>query len=145
MANVSPDSQVMQDEIFGPILPIIAVESIDDAIKFVKQRPKPLSLYLFSSEKKTIAKVNRKTSSGSFVTNDTVIQFTCNTLPFGGVGESGMGQYHGEHSFKTFSHLKPVLHKTERFEIFNDYLRYPPYSESKLNKLQTVLRYPNKK
>ena len=145
ITNVELEGNLMQEEIFGPILPVIKVESVDEAIRFIRSRPKPLALYLFASHKPTIKKVQRRTFSGSFVTDDTVIQFTCNTLPFGGIGDSGMGGYHGEHSFNTFSHRKPVLHKTTHMEFFNDYLRYPPYSDKKLSKLQTALRYPKNK
>ena len=137
----SLDSEVMQNEIFGPVLPFITINSIDEAIDFINDRPKPLALYLFSNDARTIERVKHATSSGGYVVNDTMVHFTCNTLPFGGVGDSGMGGYHGGHSFATFSHMKPVLHKSTALESTNSF-RYAPYNHSKLSTLQFILGYP---
>lgn len=126
--NVSPDSPSMQEEIFGPILPVLTVSSVHQAIEFVNQRPKPLSLYLFSNDKTMQEAVVHQTTSGGVCINDVVMHLAIPQLPFGGVGTSGMGAYHGRASFETFSHAKGVLTKSNRFEIK---LRYPPYTNLK--------------
>jgi len=144
LVDVDPDAEVMQEEIFGPILPVLEIETMEKAVEFINKRPKPLALYLFSNSKATQRLFRDHTSSGALMTNDTLIHITANTLPFGGVGNSGMGQYHGEYSFKTFSHMKPVLHKSTSLEKANDHFRYPPYDDTKLSHLQTALRYPAK-
>lgn len=117
------DSKVMQEEIFGPILPIIVYENLQEAIQFINERPKPLALYLFTKSRKTIRAVTSRTSSGSLAINDAVVQLANVFFPFGGVGFSGMGSYHGYHSFKTFSHQKGVLHKSRLFDFS---FRYEP-------------------
>jgi len=117
VVNPPLDSKVMQEEIFGPILPIIVYENLDEAISFINERPKPLALYLFTKSKKTINKVLQSTSSGSVGINDAVVQLANPHFPFGGVGNSGMGAYHGIHSFKAFSHQKAVLHKSRLFDF----------------------------
>ena len=144
LGSIKQGADVMQDEIFGPILPLIPIESLDEAVSFIVERPKPLALYLFTSKSEVKKKFELETSSGSMLINDTLIHLSCNTLPFGGVGDSGMGAYHGEYSFKTFSHMKPVMHKTTKLEKLNEKFRYPPYDEKKLSHLQTILRYPGK-
>ncbi len=116
-------SQIMNEEIFGPILPVIVYETTADAIEFINDRPKPLALYLFTTNKQTIKDFTLKTSSGSMGINDAVVQMANVHFPFGGVGNSGMGVYHGKHTFKTFSHHKPILHKS-RFLDFS--FRYKP-------------------
>jgi len=121
-------SPIMEEEIFGPLLPIIEVASMDKAINFVNAREKPLALYLFSNNDITIRKVSAETSSGTLSINDTVAFMVNSEFPFGGVGSSGMGSYHGKWGFDTFSHLKPVLHKS----FFADVpIRYAPYSNWK--------------
>lgn len=118
-------SPVMQEEIFGPLLPIIEVASMDKAINFINDREKPLALYLFSNDDLTIKKVTNETSAGTLSINDTVVFMVNSEFPFGGVGNSGMGSYHGKWGFDTFSHLKPILHKS----FFADVpVRYAPYS-----------------
>jgi len=134
--GVSPDAPIMKDEIFGPILPILTVNSIDDAIKFVNERPKPLALYIFTTTPSVWQKVIDTTSSGQLVVNDTIMQFQVNTLPFGGVGDSGIGQYHGIYGFETFSHQKAVLNKTTWFDMD---IRYPPFSDRKLSAVLKLL------
>jgi aldehyde dehydrogenase (NAD+) len=121
-------SPIMQEEIFGPLLPIIEVASMDKAIQFINEREKPLALYLFSNNDVTIKMVTNQTSSGTLSINDTVAFMVNAEFPFGGVGHSGMGAYHGKWGFDTFSHLKPILHKS----FFADVpVRYAPYTNWK--------------
>lgn len=109
--------KVMQEEIFGPILPVLEYTELDEAIAIVNEKPKPLALYFFSSNKKHQAKVLRETVSGGACINDTVMQLTIPTLPFGGVGASGMGRYHGKAGFENFSYQRSVLNKSFLFEM----------------------------
>jgi aldehyde dehydrogenase (NAD+) len=122
--GVSPHDPVMTEEIFGPILPILTFEEFSQAIDFVNARPKPLSLYLFTKNRDKQDKVLLETSSGGYCINDAVVHFASHLLPFGGVGESGMGSYHGKASFDCFSHTKSVVKNTLAFDIP---LRYVPY------------------
>ncbi|CAH2222507.1 fatty aldehyde dehydrogenase isoform X1 [Pelobates cultripes] len=131
LADVKPDSKVMQEEIFGPLLPIVSVGSLDEAIEFINQREKPLALYVFSNNKKVIKKMIAATSSGGVTANDVIMHFTVIELPFGGVGQSGMGAYHGKHTFETFSHKRACLIKSLAMEGMNQ-IRYPPFTEKKL-------------
>ena len=124
--NVSLDAPIMQEEIFGPILPIIEYKNLDEAIAIVNERSKPLSLYIFSKNKNIQQRILQSTSSGGVCINDTVMQVGINELPFGGVGDSGIGSYHGVASFDTFSHHKSVLKKSFRFDLN---WRYAPYAE----------------
>lgn len=110
--------------------------TVDDAIAFVNERPRPLSLYLFSADGAVHDAVTKRTSSGSVCINEVVMQLAVPELPFGGVGASGMGAYHGRTSFETFSHAKAVLNKTTRFDVP---LRYPPYSESAFKWLRRLM------
>ncbi len=128
LTNVTEDSPIMRDEIFGPILPVLAVDSLDQAIRFINERPKPLALYLFSASDASYEQVLARTSSGGFVMNHALIHLGVPSLPFGGVGESGMGAYHGKHSFDTFSHKRAVLKKGTALDPT---FVYPPYTESK--------------
>jgi aldehyde dehydrogenase (NAD+) len=137
LRGVSESSKVMQEEIFGPILPIIPVSNVDRAIEFVNARPKPLSLYVFSKDKATANRVLSRTSSGSACVNTCVIQLAIPELPFGGVGESGMGAYHGKRGFDTFSHLKSVLDKPTKPD---PPLLYPPYKPARSKLLRRVLK-----
>lgn len=123
--NVSPDAPIMQDEIFGPILPVLEYDTLDDAIAFVCDRPKPLALYIFSRNKDVQQKVLSETSSGNACVNDTIMQVGVSELPFGGVGDSGIGSYHGKASFDTFSHQKSVLYKSFWLDLK---WRYAPYA-----------------
>ena len=133
LAGVKPDAAVMDDEIFGPILPILTVTDIDEAIRFVNDREKPLALYVFSSDDDTLEHVVANTSAGGVTLNHAVLHLAVPDLPFGGVGESGMGSYHGKAGFDTFSHAKAVLDKPTRPDPA---LMYPPYSSVK----QKILR-----
>ena len=135
ITNVSLESELMQEEIFGPILPILDYANLEDAIAFINQRPKPLALYLFSNNKSKQEWVLEATSSGGVCINDTIFQVGVIDLPFGGVGPSGMGAYHGKATFDTFSHSKSVLKKSFRFELN---VRYPPYG-NKLNWIKRLL------
>jgi aldehyde dehydrogenase (NAD+) len=111
LADVDPDAPVMRDEIFGPILPIIAVPDLDAAIEFITARDKPLALYAFTESEETKQRILSETSSGALGFGLPLAHLTASDLPFGGVGESGMGRYHGKYSIDTFSHLKAVLDK----------------------------------
>ena len=111
VTDVLPDDALMEDEIFGPILPIMLVADLDDAIDYVNRHGKPLALYVFSNQSSVIKRFKNETSSGGMVVHDTVLHLATDSLPFGGVGSSGMGAYHGRYSFETFSHAKPVLHR----------------------------------
>ena len=131
----------MKSEIFGPILPLVPVSSENDAIDLINSRDKPLSMYLFTNRKKLIQKFERETSSGSICVNDTVLHLVAEALPFGGVGKSGIGAYHGKHSFKTFSHPKSVL--VRGFNPIIEWVakkRYPPYSENHLKRMLRLLK-----
>jgi len=132
LVKISSDklnSPIMQDEIFGPILPILTIHNIDEAIEFVNSRPKPLALYIFSKNTGVQKRVLETTSSGGACVNETVFHVACKTLPFGGVGPSGMGSYNGFHSFDTFSHKKSVL---DRATWLDPSIRYPPYTDRKI-------------
>jgi acyl-CoA reductase-like NAD-dependent aldehyde dehydrogenase len=136
--NVSPEDEVMNEEIFGPIMPIIEYEKLDDAIKFVTARNKPLALYIFSDDKMYQEKILSKTSSGNASINECLMHVGQFELPFGGVGESGIGAYHGKLSFDTFSHLKGVLKKSTLVDIAQ---RYPPYTESGAKLIKKLLSW----
>lgn len=123
--NVAWDAPIMQDEIFGPVLPVLAYENIEDAIALINSNPKPLALYLFTQNKSLEQQVLAATSSGGVCINDTILHLAIWGMPFGGVGSSGMGAYHGKTSFDTFSHSKSVLKKP--FWLDLDW-RYPPYA-----------------
>ncbi|GAA0376339.1 aldehyde dehydrogenase [Bacillus horti] len=120
--QVSWEDPIMQEEIFGPLLPILEYESIDQCIAKIVERPKPLALYLFTKDTQLQEKVMEQVSFGGGCINDTLMHIGTPYLPFGGVGESGMGSYHGKQSFKTFSHEKSVLKQTNRFDME---FRYP--------------------
>ena len=122
--DAPPESLVLQEEIFGPILPLVATESIDDAIRYVNDRPRPLALYHFDDDAKRTGRVLDRTIAGGVTINDTMMHFAQAELPFGGVGPSGVGSYHGHQGFLTFSKQKPVLYQA-RFAA-TDWLR-PPY------------------
>ncbi len=132
--NVSEDSPVMKEEIFGPILPILEYKNINNVINFINSRPKPLALYLFSNNKTTHKRIVRNISFGGGCINDTIVHFASSYMPFGGVGESGMGGYHGKTSFDTFSHKKSIVKKSNLVDLT---LRYPPYK----NKLKILRRF----
>lgn len=141
ISDVKPTDPIMQEEIFGPILPIIYINDVNEAIKHINSNEKPLALYIFSNDRKITDLVLENTSCGGVGVNDTLMHITPESLPFGGVGNSGMGAYHGKYSFDTFVHKKSILVKDlgslgERLSA----ARYPPYSDSKLNYLTRMLR-----
>ncbi len=125
LRDVDPTSAVMQEEIFGPILPVIKVKSTDEAIEWVNRGEKPLALYLFSNDEQTERRVLEQTSSGGVCINGTILQIGGTKMGFGGVGESGMGSYHGRFTFDTFSHRKAVLKRGFKFDLK---MMYPPYT-----------------
>lgn len=131
------DSPIMQEEIFGPLIPIIKYSELDVAISKIKTLQKPLALYLFTQRKNIQKKIINEISSGNVCINDTIMHIANYRLPFGGVGGSGMGSYHGKQSFTTFSHKKGVLKKSARF---NNTLIYPPYTEKKLRIIKKFLK-----
>ena len=126
--NVTGEDPVMQEEIFGPILPVLPVDSLEEAIAFVRERPRPLALYLFTSSREAERRVFSQLSFGGGCVNDTILHLASSHLPFGGVGDSGMGAYHGKYSFLTFSHEKGILKTSTRLDVP---LRYPPYTVRK--------------
>ena len=128
----------MQEEIFGPIIPVITVSSLDDAIRFINERPKPLALYLFTSSRKTRKRVIAETSYGGGCVNDTLMHFANGHIPFGGVGNSGMGSYHGRGTFDTFTHYKSVFRGFTFFDA--GFLRYAPYKAAIARIIKMVIR-----
>ena len=124
VTNVSWTDPIMEEEMFGPILPVIEYQDITEAIALINSRPKPLALYLFTLNQSLQQRILEETSSGGVVFNDTILQFGLTSLPFGGVGDSGIGSYHGKKSFDTFSHDRSVLHNLWRWELN---WRYAPY------------------
>lgn len=136
LTDVAPDSPVMNDEIFGPILPVLPVDDVEAAIAFINARPKPLALYLFSNDPSAQRKILERTSSGSAVINHALIQMAVPGLPFGGVGNSGMGAYHGKHSFDCFTHHKAVLRKPTALDPT---FMYPPYTPKTIKLLKRLL------
>ncbi len=126
---------VMKEEIFGPILPVLEFQSLEDIAGVIKKQPKPLAFYLFTKDKKEIDYILKEISFGGGCINDTMLHLASEELPFGGVGESGLGRYHGKYSFETFSHQKSIL--TKSFKPDFD-LRYPPY-EKNMGKLKKLL------
>jgi aldehyde dehydrogenase (NAD+) len=138
LTEVSWQHPLMQEEIFGPLLPVLPFRTLADAIAQVNAQPKPLALYLFSKSKKNQAAVLAQTSSGTACINETVSHLGNPHLPFGGVGSSGQGSYHGKASFEAFSHQKSVLRKPFRPDLP---LRYPPYSQEKLTWIKRAFRW----
>jgi aldehyde dehydrogenase (NAD+) len=122
-----PDGPLMQNEIFGPVLPVITAQNLDDAIRFVNSRPKPLAAYLFTKTKETRERVIKEVPAGGMLVNHLAFQVSTAKLPFGGVGASGMGAYHGKFGFEEFSHRKSVLTKPTRPDLSS--FIYPPYTD----------------
>lgn len=134
--NISFNDEIMQDEIFGPLLPILSFSDLNDAIKKVKARPKPLSCYIYAKNRKNINKVLKELSFGGGGVNESVMHLTNNKLPFGGVGNSGMGNYHGKTGFDTFSNMKGILDKPLWLETN---LKYAPYKGWKLKLIRWLM------
>ncbi|GMN29242.1 hypothetical protein TIFTF001_002350 [Ficus carica] len=131
------DAEIMTEEIFGPFLPIITLKNIEESIEFVNSRPKPLAIYAFTKDETLKRRIISETSSGSVTFNDVMIQFLCDTLPFGGVDQSGFGRYHGKYSFDTFSHEKAVMQGSFFPEIEP---RYPPWTLFKIKFIRLAYR-----
>lgn len=132
-----PDDAVMAEEIFGPLLPVLSYDHLDEALDFVRGRPKPLALYLFTNDTSIQERVLRTVPFGGGCVNDVVLHAGSRKLPFGGVGDSGMGRYHGRAGFDLFSNLKSVVHQRTWLDIP---LRYPPWSPGRLTLLRKILR-----
>jgi acyl-CoA reductase-like NAD-dependent aldehyde dehydrogenase len=145
VAGVTAEDSLMEEEIFGPLLPIISVDSVDDAIAFVNKLEKPLAFYVFTASGATFKRINQLTSAGGVVHNDVLLHASVISLPFGGVGHSGMGVYHFQHSFETFSHLKPVMQTSTGLEALNQMLRVPPYTKTQLKRVKWLLAPPRKR
>jgi aldehyde dehydrogenase (NAD+) len=127
---------LMQEEIFGPLLPVLEVPDMESAIRFVNQRPRPLALYAFTRSGTTAEAILRRVSAGGAVVNDCAVHFAATDLPFGGVGASGTGAYHGKASFDAFSHFKSVVKKPF---ILDMKVRYPPYTASSLSFFKRII------
>lgn len=136
MYPVSWEDDIMQQEIFGPILPILTYSNFGDALNEIQRHEKPLSAYLFSNNSEEMDLFTSQVSFGGGCINDVVMHLANEKLPFGGIGNSGMGNYHGKYSFKNFSHEKPVLKKANWGE---PNIKYPPYSEQKLNIIKKII------
>ncbi|NXO40848.1 AL3B1 dehydrogenase, partial [Locustella ochotensis] len=139
LVDVQPSDPVMQEEIFGPILPVITITNMDEAIDFINSRERPLALYAFSSDDKIVTQVLERTSSGGFCGNDTLMHLLLTSLPFGGIGSSGLGMYHGKFSFDTFSHLRGCLRRGMGREPLNA-PRYPPYTPQKFGVIRATAK-----
>jgi aldehyde dehydrogenase (NAD+) len=137
LTSCSFDCPSMKEEIFGPILPVLRYTEIEEAIEKIKAQEKPLALYLFTNSRSLKSKITSELSFGGGAINDAVMHITNPNLPFGGVGESGMGNYHGEFGFNTFSHLKSIFEKPLRFE---PNLKYSPHTESKFKWIKRLMK-----
>ncbi|PIA47463.1 hypothetical protein AQUCO_01400247v1 [Aquilegia coerulea] len=137
LLDVPENSLIMQEEIFGPLLPILTVDNIEESFDLIQSKSKPLAAYLFTTDKKLEKKFVSTISSGGMVVNDTVIHLTAHTLPFGGVGESGIGSYHGKFSFDAFSHKKAVMYRGFGGDAS---ARYPPFTPKKQKLLIALLK-----
>ncbi len=136
LQNISFEDEIMKDEIFGPILPVLSFTNLDEAIKKVKDRPKPLACYIYSKNRKNIDKLLKEISFGGGAINDSLMHISNSNLPFGGVGSSGIGNYHGKAGFDTFSHYKSILDKPFWFEAN---FKYAPYSKLKMKIIKLLL------
>jgi len=135
--NVSWEDEIMQEEIFGPILPILTYDKIEEFYSLLANKPKPLALYLFSKNKKNIKNITEKISFGGGCVNDTIIHIATSEMGFGGVGASGMGSYHGEEGFNTFSHFKSIVNKGTKIDLP---MRYQPYNKKYEKIVRTFLK-----
>ena len=136
LTDISFDDEVMQEEIFGPVLPVIEYETLDAAIRLIKARPRPLSCYVFTNNEKTKNRVLSEVSFGGGCINEAMMHTTNSHLPFGGVGQSGTGAYHGESGFRTFSHYKGVLEKPTWLELP---LKYFPHTANRLSWIRRIM------
>ena len=137
LSDVSPDAPIMQQEIFGPVLPMLCFDTLSEVISFVNSRPKPLAFYTFTADKAAERRLLESCSFGGGCVNDTIIHLASSALPFGGVGESGMGSYHGKKSFDTFTHERSVVNKSTKVDLP---MRYFPYSKKKLRIIKMFMK-----
>ena len=137
ITDIKSDDPIMQEEIFGPILPVITYSDFSEVYSIVGRNPKSLAAYIFTGSKKLAREFMARTQSGSVAINDTVMQIASPHLPFGGIGPSGIGRYHGRKSFETFSNMRSVLDKSNLVDIF---VRYPPYTKFKENVIKLLRR-----
>ncbi|MBN1108866.1 MAG: aldehyde dehydrogenase [Bacteroidales bacterium] len=137
IADISPDDPVMSEEIFGPVLPVISFNDFNEVYEIIDRNPKPLAAYIFTGNRRLAKEFLEKTQSGTAAINDTVMQIASSALPFGGIGPSGIGRYHGKKSFETFSNMKSVLHKSDLFEPD---IKYPPYTNIKEKLIKLMMR-----
>jgi aldehyde dehydrogenase (NAD+) len=139
LSNIHPDSRIFNEEIFGPILPVITYQSMDEAVDLVTNKPKPLAYYIFASKGKVIKELNQKISAGTACINDCVIQFLHPYLPFGGVNNSGIGKSHGHSGFLAFSNEKPMLKQKTGITALKPL--YPPYSGVVKNMVDLLMKH----
>lgn len=137
MSGVTWNDAVMKDEIFGPILPILTFDTLDEVIDVLQDKDQPLALYMFSNNKKNITRVFDEISFGNGAINDTIMQVVNPHLPFGGIGMSGIGQYHGKASFDVFSHMKTYVNHSVKLD---PPIAYPPYTKKKENMIKRILK-----
>lgn len=135
VTDVTDDMRIMQEELFGPVVPVVSYRGLDEVVQDIQNRPRPLALYVFGHEKRLRPLFEQKTHSGGLVFNDALIQVAMDTLPFGGVGPSGMGHYHSHYGFETFSKLKPVVSKGRVNSLA---LVYPPYNRTLINAIRSI-------
>jgi acyl-CoA reductase-like NAD-dependent aldehyde dehydrogenase len=137
LVDVSPDSPIMQEEVFGPILPVLEIGSVEAVIEWVNNRPQPLGLYVFAEDLGVAERILDATESGDAVINDCTIHPLVPELPFGGVGNSGMGKYHGRWGFESFTNARGVLYHSAKIDPG---VRYPPYAKHTFErKVQTMI------
>ncbi|MEM6831545.1 MAG: aldehyde dehydrogenase family protein, partial [Bacteroidota bacterium] len=139
LSKVSRDSRIMNDEIFGPILPLVTFSTLEEAVDLVNEKEKPLSLYVFSNKRKNIQRIKKETSSGMMTINDTVLQFAHTGLPIGGVNHSGIGKAHGYHGFLAFSNEKAIL--KQRIGLTMAKTVYPPFTKLKNWLIDFMIKY----
>jgi aldehyde dehydrogenase (NAD+) len=133
------DADIMQEEIFGPLLPVLPFRSLDEVLETINSKTKPLALYIFSKSKANTERILNNTSAGGTCINDTLLHFLHPELPFGGVNTSGIGSYHGRYSFLAFSHERAVLRQRIKNSLFRRF--YPPYTDSKRTLIDLLLKY----
>lgn len=137
ISRVMHNDSIMKEEVFGPIMPVLTFSDLDNLIESLKSKPSPLALYIFTRNISKAKKIQREFRSGGGMINDTVVYFVNNTTPFGGIGDSGMGHYHGKAGFDCFSHKKTVIKKPLWFELW---IKYPPYTRFKLRLIKAFLK-----
>lgn len=137
ITDVNPDDLIMSEEIFGPVFPVISYSNFEEVYEIIGKNPKPLAAYIFTASRKLAKEFLTKTQSGTAAINDTVMQIVSSVLPFGGIGPSGIGRYHGWKSFETFSNMKSVLEKSNLLELN---VKYPPYTDLKEKLIKLILK-----